>query len=209
MEVIRAKITGWTASFRYPIFVSGFQPTLDVPPVSTIYGLLSAVKGKAVEPNDTKVGFIFKSLTKSVDLETIYELGKKPLQAKSNVIKREFLAEPEMYLYLTNTAFKEYLEKPHYQLLLGRSSDLAMVSEVKEILLSTTIKATYRNTLLPFNFGEAHGAIQALPTHFTEDIPRKPLGTQIYYIITEDVEIEKENQFVDPEFGWGVYFHPE
>ena len=72
MKLLRILIEGWTASFRYPAFISGFQPTLPVPPLSTIYGLLSAVKGELVTPNETNVGFVFDYDSKSVDLETIY-----------------------------------------------------------------------------------------------------------------------------------------
>lgn len=90
MKFLRVLIEGWTASFRYPTFISGFQPTLPVPPLSTIYGLLSAVKGDLVTPEDTDVGFVFDFEAKSVDLETIYEL--KGLKGnKSNVTKREFV----------------------------------------------------------------------------------------------------------------------
>ena len=61
MKFLRILIEGWTASFRYPTFISGFQPTLPVPPLSTIYGLLSAAKGDLVTPIDTSVGFVFES----------------------------------------------------------------------------------------------------------------------------------------------------
>ena len=97
----RIKISGWTASFRYPIFISGYQPTLPIPPYSTIYGLISAACGKWITPDNLEIRYVFKSEAKGVDLETIYELsGKTPLQAKSNVIKREFLLNPQLYLYL-------------------------------------------------------------------------------------------------------------
>jgi len=36
MKVFRIDITSWTASFRYPNLISGVQPTLEVPPLSTI-----------------------------------------------------------------------------------------------------------------------------------------------------------------------------
>ena len=60
MRVLRVHLMGWTASFRYPIFVTGYQPTLPVPPVSTIYGLISAAKGEYVIPEQTKVGYVIK-----------------------------------------------------------------------------------------------------------------------------------------------------
>ena len=99
MKFLRIKIEGWTASFRYPIFISGFQPTLPVPPLSTIYGILSAAKGDLVSPKDTNLAFVFTSEAKSIDIETIYEL-KGMKGNKTNILKREFLYNPKLYLYL-------------------------------------------------------------------------------------------------------------
>jgi len=96
MEALRIKIEGWTASFRYPGFISGFQPTLPVPPLSTVYGLISAAKGELVGPDDVSIGYVFESQSKAIDLEAIYELSPG-LTAKSNVVKREFLFDAEMY----------------------------------------------------------------------------------------------------------------
>ena len=76
MKVLRIKVEGWTASFRYPGFISGFQPTLPVPPVSTIYGLISAARGEFTVPEDVSTGYVFDFESKEVDIETIYELRK-------------------------------------------------------------------------------------------------------------------------------------
>ena len=46
MEVFKIDITSWTASFRYPNLISGYQPTLEVPPLGTVLGLLNAAAGK-------------------------------------------------------------------------------------------------------------------------------------------------------------------
>src|SRR5205085_6132831 len=127
MKVARIYIRGWTASFRYPAFISGFQPSLPVPPLSTIYGLLSAAKGVSVTPPDTRVGYVFQSQGRAVDLEAIYELHDTPLRANTNVVKRELLYEPELFLYVSDLAFVDYFRLPRYPLLLGRSTELAMV----------------------------------------------------------------------------------
>ena len=99
MDIYRIHLTGWTASFRYPTFVSGFQPTLPVPPLSTIYGLLSAANGTIIIPGDIPVGYVFRSEGKAVDLETVYELEEN-LKAKTNIVRREILFQPELYLYI-------------------------------------------------------------------------------------------------------------
>ncbi len=45
MKAYRIHLTSWTASFRYPNLISGYQPSLVVPPLATIYGLISAAAG--------------------------------------------------------------------------------------------------------------------------------------------------------------------
>lgn len=205
MKCLRVLIESWTASFRYPTFISGFQPTLPVPPLSTVYGLLSAVKGELVTPKDTKVGFIFESESKSTDLELVYEL--KGLKGnKSNVIKREFLYNPKLYLYLDNLEFRKYFEKPFYPVLLGRSSDLAYISEIKEIDIEKKSDIKLGKSILPFGLNGAFGVIQALPTHFSEDIPRKAIGTKPYILMNQFFNYPDECYY-DEELNWGIWIH--
>ena len=205
MKVIRVHITGWVSSFRNPLFISGFQPTLPLPPLSALYGLLSAAKGNWVTPHDAAIGFVFKSKGKAVDLETVYEFGGK-LDAKSNVNRREFLVQPELYLYTPEMWLKDALERPRYSLLLGRSSDLATVKSIDEVELEHKTETTYQNTILPFPDPQLHGQIQALPTHFTADIPRRQCGTRAFCLITEEIEY-KGDVLHDPDMDWGVYLH--
>lgn len=206
MKVLRVHITGWTASFRNPLFISGFQPTLSVPPLSTLYGLLSAAKGDFVTPVDTNLGYVFRSSSKAVDLETVYEFSGG-LKAKSNICKREFLIDPELYLYLPDISFASYFERPYYPLLLGRSTELVTVSDMKVMKLEVSNYVKYGHTLLPFPMEQVYGPIQALPTHFSSDSPRKPLGIRVFYILTETIPYQGKNLLFDPEMEWGVYFH--
>ncbi len=199
----RIKITGWTASFRYPIFVYTYQPTLPVPPYSTIYGLISAACGKIVTPNDVEVHYVFKSEGKAVDLETIYE-WKRGSITKSNVMKREFLFKPELYLYIKDYDIASCFEKPYYPILLGRSSDVAFVEEIKKIELFYTSDFKVGGIVLPFPPSwDLNGIIQALPTHFTNTFPRAPLGTRPWFIV-QDFQQYKGKGWVDMEKGWGV-----
>lgn len=205
MKYLRILIEGWTASFRYPAFISGFQPTLPVPPLSTIYGLLSAAKGELVTPDETNVGFVFDYDAKAVDLETIYEL--KGLKGnKSNVAKREFLFNPNLYLYTDDLEFKKYFKNPAYPILLGRSSDLAIISEIKEIEMEKKNNVKLGKTILPFGIEGAFGIIQALPTHFSDSIPRKAIGTKPYLLMNQFFDYSGDCYF-DSELNWGVWIH--
>ena len=205
MKVIRIHITGWVASFRNPLFISGFQPTLPMPPLSAIYGIITAAKGEWVTPHDATIGFVFKSAGKAVDLETVYEFAGK-LDAKSNINRREFLVQPQLYLYTPEMWLREVFERPYYPLLLGRSSDLATVKSIDEIQLENMPETTYQDTLLPFPDAQLFGQVQALPTHFTAEIPRRPCGTRAYCLITEKVKYTGD-VLHDPEKNWGVYLH--
>ena len=205
MKVLRVHITGWVASFRNPLFISGFQPTLPLPPLSALYGMLTAAKGDWVTPHDAAIGFVFCSQGKAVDLETVYEFGGK-LDAKSNINRREFLVQPELYLYTPEMWLREAFERPCYPLLLGRSSDLATVKSIDAIELENKPETTYQNTLLPFPDSQLHGQVQALPTHFTAEIPRRQCGTRAYCLITEQIKYQGE-VLHDPDKDWGVYLH--
>lgn len=202
-SLYRIKITGWTASFRYPIFVYGYQPTLPVPPYSTIYGLISAACGKRVTPAEVNVKYVFKSYGKGVDLETIYEWMAGKI-SKSNVVKREFLFYPELYLYINKKEIADCFRKPYYPLLLGRSTELAFAEEVKKVNLVPSEDFMIGGIILPFspllNF---NGLIQALPTYFSNGFPREPLGTRPWLLV-KDFQKYKGKGWIDEETGWGV-----
>jgi len=217
MKVARIYIRGWTASFRYPAFISGFQPTLPVPPLSTIYGLLSAAKGEIVTPADAKVGYVFQSHGEAVDLEAIYELHDTPLRVNTNVVKRQLLCEPELFLYVDDLSFVEYFRYPYYPLLLGRSTELAMVVKSEPFELEERTNVRIGGSIFPFSANnEVTGVLQALPTHFTDEIPRRAVGTQPFCLVETDFSGKTKNKRplnythplpYDAEHDWGVYMH--
>lgn len=206
MKASRILIEGWVTSFRYPAFISGFQPSLPVPPLSTVYGLISAAKGELVTPSDLSVGYVFTHKGKAVDLETIYELSG--LKGKSNVIKREFLVDPKIYLYIDDSNYAKYFKNPHYPLLLGRSTDLVTVSEIREVNLEKKSNAKLGKTVLPLGVNGAYGTIQALPTHFTDTIPRKAAGTRPFIMMNQFFDYSQECYY-DEEKQWGIWFHKQ
>lgn len=188
MKVFRIKISSWTSSFRYPNIMSGFQPSLEVPPLSTILGLLNSCSGMYLEHNDLKIGYYFEYGTKSIDLETIYMVeadNRVPKsKMKSNVIKREFLYDCNLYIYVFDKQIVEYFNKPVYQVLLGRSSDLAFIEEIKQLDLPEFDNANkIKGQVMPISVGLFPGNMQALPVYFTDTIPRRNIGTQPFSVI--------------------------
>ena len=189
-QVFTIDITSWTASFRYPNLISGFQPTLEVPPLSTVLGLINAAAGRYIIHKDLEIGYYFQFQSKAVDLETIYQIdsnkGKATNNAKSNVIRREFLFDNFLRIYTTNREIAEYFNQPFYPLLLGRMNDLAAVnhSHIIEMELDIVENADkICGQIVPLTGNFLPGVVQALPVYFTDNIPRNNLGTSPYSVI--------------------------
>jgi CRISPR-associated protein Cas5t len=205
MKVLRAHIKGWTSSFRYPGFAVAVHPTLPMPPLSTLFGLLSAARGRPVTPQETAIGFVFRSEGKAVDLETIYEI--ESLVAKSNVVQREVLYAPELFLYTSDLSFANDWRRPQYPLVLGRSTELVQVVEVCEVELEQREDARIGFSLLPFSPRlSVAGSMHALPTHFTTDLPRRAVGTRPWLML-ESWQRSPVPVWCDTQNDWAVWMH--
>lgn len=210
MKVYRIYITSWTASFRYPNLMSGFQPTLPVPPLSTLYGLISAASGEYYAPETPEIGYFFKFGTKTVDLETIYQMENSLRNITSNVMRREFLYDNHLWLYTQNEQIFNNFKKPFFQLLLGRSGDLASVIEIKEIQAESKSELTdLKGTIIPFGKYVIAAPIHALPMYFSDSIPRRNIGTKPYYLLDGNYKKHAPihaNGFYDPELKTEIYW---
>lgn len=210
MKALKVKIRGLTASFRYPLFISGYQPTLTVPPLSTVLGLISAAAGQVIEQVEFGLAYNFSYQARAVDLETAYEIGEK-LSYKTNVWRREFLFNPELTLYLTDLKLRPIFEKPAYQLLLGRSQDLAQVAGIGEVELEKVPKAMLKGCLVPADVPGAIGPLISLPVVFDGGYPRKRLRTDKFIIIDRECQVRYDrNLYVDTAEVRGVFlYEPE
>jgi CRISPR-associated protein Cas5t len=168
---------------------------LEVPPISTILGLINLAAGSYLKHKDLKLGYYFEYEMEGEDLETIYQINgdfkfdKRTQQvqtiAKSNVISRKFLYNNFLRLYTDSQQVVEYLTQPYYPILLGRMNDLATIECIseKEKLEENDYSDKIRGQVIPFKYHLA-GQIQALPQYFTDEFPRKNIGTQPYSIIS-------------------------
>ena len=93
----------------------------------------------------------------------------------------------KLVIYLTDIQYVEYLRKPVFPILLGRSNDLASVDMIEEIELKEIICANkIRGQVVPFVGNYLPGTLQALPTYYTNTIPRNNIGTEAYSVISYD-----------------------
>lgn len=188
MKLYRVLITAGTASFRYPNFISSNQLSIKAVPYSTIAGLVASATG-----NDKLINFrfsyIFRYQAVYVDLETIYKFEKKNDSVNNkNVVqdptfKREILYDCYLTLYFEDINVANAFKSPIFQLLLGRSGDLARVMEVKEIEVSSSNQAMLNGTVVPFNEHKSSGEIYAMPKYFDyTDVVRVPREVQPFLI---------------------------
>lgn len=187
---IRIRISALTASFRVPAFVS-HQLTLTVPPLSTIFGLLSASVGRWVYPKEVDwIAYSFVYETKTTDLEAIINVQRKENEGSisfgsRNVIQREFLTMPSLTLYLP-PMWEEHFRCPRYTLLLGRTQDVACVESIEHITLQHVDVGKVKGVLLPYHIvtqNHAPAWLQNLPIIFTDEPKRTPLGMQIFGVV--------------------------
>ena len=134
---------------------------------------------------------------------------------KSNVIKREFLYNCQLYIYLQDSELVGYLRNPYFSLVLGRSGDLATVEEIKELddneFVKNSMSENIKGQIVPFTGNYLPGEIQALPKYFTNSIPRNNLGTEPYSVISHDsgsgyTDLVVYTDIID-EKEIDIYFH--
>jgi len=192
LEGIRVVITAYSASFCAPGML-GYQLTLPVPPLSAIYGLLSAAAGRWVAPNEVEwLAYRFVYEGKATDLEAIITFERRrpddtPTFAGRNVIKREFLTNPRLTLYLPSS-WEQPFRRPRYSLLLGRTQDVACVESIEPAQLQPVADGMLSGVLLPWEViqnqqGRVHAWLQSLPIAFSDGAPRRPLGKHIFGVL--------------------------
>lgn len=187
MEAIRIAVEAYTASFRVPTLV-GHQLTLPVPPLATIYGLLSSASGRLVSPEDVEwLAYRCEYQSKGEDLEAIRTVERRddtePARFTGrNVILREFLLYPHLTLYLP-PEWESVFRNPHYPLLLGRTQDVAYVRTIARAKLDYIGQGKTNGVLLPLEVisqNEVFAWLVNLPLAFSKEPYRKPRGVKIF-----------------------------
>lgn len=187
---VRVVLTAYTASFRVPSFV-GHQLTLPVPPLSTIYGLLSAAAGRWVLPDEVPwLAFRCDYQGKATDLEAVFTVERrKPIEEARfvgrNVLQREFLIMPHLTVYLP-PEWEILFHTPRYTLLLGRTQDVAGVESIASVTLEPVKEGAVSGVLLPLELVMRENTpawLHNLPIAFTDEPRRQLLGMKIFGVV--------------------------
>ncbi len=190
MDAVRVTLVAYTASFRVPAFV-GHQLTLTVPPLSTVFGLISAAAGRWVLPDEVEwLTYYCDYESKATDLEAIYTVERprpdqSPRFVTRNVVQREFLVYPCLTLYLP-PEWEDVLRRPRYTLLLGRTQDVATVRSIARAELRPVGSGKVKGALLPFELlarNNVSALMQNLPIAFTDEPQRRPVRMHLFGIV--------------------------
>lgn len=231
-KLLYACLTGWTATFKSPLFVSNsgvssYTPSLSLPPYSTIIGILGNIVGRDLELNEIKrIGYVFDFEKKdgNIDIEktksfSINRKGKlEENKGNSNPARREFLVRPRLQLFLENlTLFEPYFHSPHNVPSLGRSQDIAWFETLPnnkqyEIVEASEVnEGKVRNTLVPFPQKNAAGIILPLAEYYYNyelGETRYPLKMRTFQFIETETAIERSNLFSIPSLdNITIYLH--
>jgi len=167
MQALRVVIRADITSFRHPFFVTGRQPSSDMPPPSTIYGHCASALGDWPNVSEFFFGihFIYRSRGQDLEHQHIAEAlsprtptrvptpdGDERATTSITVqpVSRDFLFGVTMTLYLPPDLAQAF-RRPVYPVVLGRSQDLAEIVSVEEITLERAARTRVEHTLLPFS----------------------------------------------------------
>lgn len=209
MQALRIELEGEVASFRYPHFMWGIQPTFEMPPPATIYGHICSAVGTWISPASVRFAYHFTHRGTFTDLEHIHTdstvAAATPQQrqryvgqgyedvrrcGESSVIpfSRELLFRPRLVLYLDRPDLAPAFRSPHYAVVLGRSQDLCAYPPraVQVVTLEWRERVYYEHTLLPLAMARhiERGVTVFMPRYIAYEQGRRPHFAQ-YLMLNE------------------------
>lgn len=211
LTVARITIQIPVASFRYPHFLVGRQPSFDMPPPSTIYGHIASALGELPDRRSIRFAYHFTSASRGTDLEHQHvvwqgspdklsreesakfkEWRKSQNLALAAAVQptiRDFLFGCRLILYIDPVSFAEPFREPVFCANFGRSQDLAKIDKVEEVVLKETKEAYIEKTLLPFKQMRArtgYGETALMPRYIGAPPERQP-EFETYIILRETI----------------------
>ena len=112
---------------------------------------------------------------------------------------------------MTDPKIAEAFTHPYFPILLGRSGDLADVTRVDEIDLKPVRELSrLQGTTVPMGKVPLSAPIHALPVGFTNEIPRRNMGTFPYFLLDHKYRQPRpipESGFLDEESDQEIYWH--
>jgi len=218
MEVLHVTFEAFTATFKMPFINTGTAICAPVPSYSNIVGLISCCAGRYIDKDETRIGFKYSFKGKGKDLETTRRLeldknGNLKKNPEPGIVVREFHTNPKLDIYLSNTNFKRYFEKPAGVPTLGRSQDISWITNIEILNMEKAEEGVIKPTLVPFPCESVGGRVIRYCDYYINDktgFLRVPEKMILYQVIPESengVYIKRDNLYRIGEGPEVIYMH--
>lgn len=207
MRVLKVVAEGVTTSFRYPHFMQGVQPTFEMPPPATIYGHICSTLGEWFDPEGVEFAYHFTYQAQFDDVEHVHIVAgssgtlpgtslPKALEGAVNPFKRAMLFRPRLVLYLNRPEWEAAFRSPRYAVVLGRSQDLFIYSDIQTVDLVPDNQAYFEHTLAPYQLAlkGAPGYVVLMPRFLDYNSLRAPAFAR-YVVLHRRVHSREFFQF--------------
>jgi CRISPR-associated protein Cas5t len=180
LPALHIRLEALSASFRYPLTISGTQISTSVPAYSNILGIISVCAGRFVKPSETRVGFEFACRSHWLELQKTSRLKmdkQRRLQSHGKgqgISFRQVYSFPSLDLYISNLDLAAAFERPASTPCFGRSQDIAWIKSVQQVALRPAPKGSIGPTLIPYPQQGVAGLLVRLPEWFDNDRPGYP-----------------------------------
>lgn len=221
MKCFRVTIESLSAAFYAPGYSNDGCVSLPIPPHSAIQGLLASATGNPYESN-IYAGWMMRYTSLFEDYEKIIPARRVPnkndfeefrsgYRLIRTPLRRTYLIEPKLFLYVDEKYIRA-LKSPYYTLRLGRSQDIAWVSEVKTIELNKVQEAEIEGVILPFPLPNNSLAsfIWAIPEKSKGYSNRNWINPKPYAFLTKRQKInisEEVSLYLDSELNLAIPFY--
>lgn len=218
MKVLHVTFKAFTSTFKIPFINTGTAVSAPVPSYSNIVGIISCCKGQWISKNETLIGFKYAYDGKGRDLETTRRLeldskGKLKRNPERGIATREFHVNPVLDVYLSNLELKQYFESPIGVPTLGRSQDLAWITNIEILDMDKVEAGNIKPTLIPFPCDQIGGRLIRYCDYFYNDelgYLREPDKMILYQVVPdteEGVYLKRNNLYKLPESNEVIYLH--
>jgi CRISPR-associated Cas5-like protein len=156
-------IEALSAAFFAPGYNNEDCASLPVPPPAAIQGLIAAATGNPNE-HGFKAAWMMHFSSFYEDYEKIVPARREPAMEHfepyrsgyrlvRTPVRRKYLIEPRLMLYVEQQ-LATALCSPHHSIRLGRSQDLAWVSDSRPVNLEQVTEGDVRGVVVPFQIPE-------------------------------------------------------
>lgn len=197
-------VTSNMAHFKVP-YASKYQKTYDIPPISTVIGMLKVIFGEEID--NFIFGYTFEYESKFQDTMLMYKVNVRDLPTIGDIyIKNDYITDSTIREYLYNCTLKIYTDidlpiQMNYCLTMGKSNNLARLHlPFKKVNLVDAIGTGY-NQFTPIHIGT--GIVKPITYYSKYD-----KNTQSFITKTIPLRFNKEFEYdkhYDEEEGQNIF----